>query len=348
MSDSSSFLLDLGPETAPPLARVAEKTPARETGPLQLEALDKLLQRDIDAPRWLVPGIIPMAGVTYLAGQPKQGKSWLSLFLAMATASGDDLLGRPLDIDGPVLIVDAETSPAMLQERVRLAAAGHRVDIASLARIFVHHGRLFLDREEQLARLKAAVAEVKPALVILDPLAKLHGGLNENDASCMAWLGGAIRELTLIGGPAVVIVHHTVKVGDGRRGGTLLRGSSALWADADALMLVERDAGALSIIVDGRYCNGDLRLAARLDIDADHTIPTAKLEALDAPALSVARADKVLDVLKAAPQGLQQTAIRAQLGSANSAAVRRALAELEQQGLASMSRLYGKNVWKAT
>jgi hypothetical protein len=352
--DALDLVNSFGEFTVPRLHTVSTRANTEpDVEPLRFETLEALLARKIDAPRWLVPDMIPMAGTTYLAGSPKAGKSWASLFLAMATASGGDFFGRPLDNEGPVLIVDAEVSPAMLQERVRMAAAGHHISNEALSMIHVHNGRLFLEQDAQLERLKEAVAAIGPALVILDPLAKMSGSLNENDASDMARLGGQIRELTLIGGPAVVVVHHTVKMQDGRKGGTLLRGSSALWADADALVLVERDAGEIMATIDGRYCSGEQRLAARLEIDSMHTIPTARMVAMDAPAQEDARVELVLAVLKEHPSGMINTAIREHLKrdygkNVSGKILRRALDELDKQGLAIMLKIAGKDVWKAT
>src|SRR6476659_8073847 len=56
-----------------------------------------LLAHDSPEPRWAVPGII-CEGVTLLAGQPKVGKSWLALNLAVAVAAGGKALGR-IDVD---------------------------------------------------------------------------------------------------------------------------------------------------------------------------------------------------------------------------------------------------------
>ncbi|MFD0492570.1 AAA family ATPase [Saccharopolyspora spinosporotrichia] len=48
---------------------------------------DALMATDFPDPRWAVPGILA-EGVNVLAGPPKVGKSWMSLGLALAVASG--------------------------------------------------------------------------------------------------------------------------------------------------------------------------------------------------------------------------------------------------------------------
>src|SRR5688500_5574448 len=46
-----------------------------------------LMTMEFPPPRWAVPGILA-EGVNLLAGPPKVGKSWMSLALGLAVASG--------------------------------------------------------------------------------------------------------------------------------------------------------------------------------------------------------------------------------------------------------------------
>jgi AAA domain len=68
---------------------------------------------------YAVPGIIP-EGLTLLVGPPKAGKSWLSLSLAIAVASGGVALGRLRVGDPrPVLLLALEDGDRRLQDRCR-------------------------------------------------------------------------------------------------------------------------------------------------------------------------------------------------------------------------------------
>jgi AAA domain len=69
--------------------------------------------------RWVIPEIIP-EGYTLLVGAPKIGKSWLSMSIALAVASGGYMFGtiycgRPR----PVLLLALEDSDRRLQSRIR-------------------------------------------------------------------------------------------------------------------------------------------------------------------------------------------------------------------------------------
>jgi predicted transcriptional regulator len=69
-------------------------------------------------PAWIVPDVLP-AGLTFLAGKPKAGKSWMIMSLASAVGSG----GKWLNYDiprGKVLYLALEDSPRRLASRMRI------------------------------------------------------------------------------------------------------------------------------------------------------------------------------------------------------------------------------------
>src|SRR6266550_8570787 len=73
--------------------------------------------------RFAVPSLIP-EGLTFFAGAPKLGKSWLALGLGIAIASGGRALGT-LEVEpGEVLYLSLEDSPRRLQERLVQVLAG--------------------------------------------------------------------------------------------------------------------------------------------------------------------------------------------------------------------------------
>jgi RecA-family ATPase len=72
--------------------------------------------------RFAVPDLIP-DGLTFFAGAPKLGKSWMALGLGLAIASGGRALGT-IDVEaGEVLYLALEDSPRRLQERLSMVLA---------------------------------------------------------------------------------------------------------------------------------------------------------------------------------------------------------------------------------
>ena len=85
---------------------------------LPILSANEILSTVWPEPVWAVPGLLP-AGLTLLAGAPKIGKSWLSLQLAKAIASGGTFLEVPVE-RGPVLICALEDPPRRLKSRMNV------------------------------------------------------------------------------------------------------------------------------------------------------------------------------------------------------------------------------------
>lgn len=92
-----------------------------------------LLSAFFPDPRWAVPGIIP-EGLTVLGGKPKLGKSWLALNIALAVASGGEVLGRRAE-QGEVLYLALEDSWRRLQGRVRKLLSSQYTDAPPLMHV---------------------------------------------------------------------------------------------------------------------------------------------------------------------------------------------------------------------
>jgi len=226
------------------------------------------LGQQIDAPRWLVDNVLSENSCMFVAGAPKSGKSWITLDLAMAVASGGDFLGRTVDRPGRVLLLDAETP------------AGHQADIE---------------------RLQEAIMLRQPTLIILDCLIRFHQR-DENSAQEMAAFLGDLRELTRLPGasPSLVVVHHTIKSAgaNGSRLGAGLRGSGDLWGWYDSAVFVKRDGTKITADFESRHCADQPALDINLTITEDR----ASVTPVGLPLFKASRADAVLSVLERAPE----------------------------------------------
>jgi hypothetical protein len=76
---------------------------------------------------YAVPGLIP-EGLSLLVGAPKIGKSWLSLAVALAAASGGSALGHvKVGPPRPVLLLALEDGDRRLQDRIRKLIPGEPI-----------------------------------------------------------------------------------------------------------------------------------------------------------------------------------------------------------------------------
>lgn len=195
-------------------------------------------------PAWLVEGLWGEQAVGFIGGTPKAGKTWLALELAFAVASGRPCLGRfPVARRGRVLLYAAEDTAADIRHRVlAIAVSRGQSDLDQLPIGLITSASLRLDTAEHQERLALTIEKTEPALLVLDPLVRLHRG-DENSAAEISALLGHLREIQRSYGVAIVLVHHVRKAGSGQPG-QALRGSGDLhaWSDSN-LYLLTRNSG---------------------------------------------------------------------------------------------------------
>jgi len=179
------------------------------------------------ARRWLVEALWSEQGVGIVGGEPKCGKSFLALDIAVAVAAGVPCLRhfRPAG-SGAVLLFAAEDAGHIVRTRLEgiAQAAGARFETLDIAVIDVP--TLRLDHRNDRQRLIETVERVRPSLLVLDPLVRLHG-IDENAVAEVAPILGFLRDIQRRFETAVLLVHHARKSG-ATRPGQALRGSSEL------------------------------------------------------------------------------------------------------------------------
>ena len=283
-----------------------------------------------DALQWLVRDLWTTAAVGVIGGSPKVGKSWLGLDLAVSVASGTPALGRfPVEATGPALVYLAEDALPRVRDRVAHLCRHRGLDLARLDLHAVTADRLRLDSERDQLALDQTVQRIRPALLLLDPLVRLHC-LDENSASDISSLLGFLRAINRRYQLALILVHHLAKRSR-RNLGQSLRGSSDLhaWTDS-ACYLVRRPDDRLQLTVEHRCAPAPEPLLLRLSGGAGQPL-SLLVDAAAAPPPPLAEA--VRATLRSAGQPLSRTALRQRL-RVNNARLGLALQTLEQRGLA--------------
>lgn len=110
---------------------------------------------------------------------------------------------------------------------------------------------LRLDTVTDRQRLSKTVEHLRPILLILDPLIRLHR-VDENDATQIAALLSFLRELQRKYHLAVILVHHARKDSNGSRPGQALRGSSELHGWGDSNLYMRRKGPQLTLSTEHR------------------------------------------------------------------------------------------------
>jgi hypothetical protein len=201
-------------------------------------AADELMSIEFPEPRWAVPGILA-EGVSLLAGPPKVGKSWLSLGLGLAIASGGQVFGR-IDVNGgPVLYLALEDTPRRHQTRMAKILDGRHpptgLTLATSCPALPQGG------DEAIAGWLDHTPDAR--LVVIDVFAKVRGtssGMSGYDSDYAAI--GRAKHLADSYGVAVVLVHHVRKAGADDFLAQV-SGTNGLAGAADATLVLKRSRG---------------------------------------------------------------------------------------------------------
>lgn len=306
---------------------MTEGTPGTPLLPtLRVHAIDS----EPAAARWLVQDLWGAGAVGVIGGAPKACKSWLGLDLAVSVASATACLGRfEVLSPGPTLVYLAEDALPRVRDRVAQICEHRGLSLHGLDLHVVTAPSLRLDIERDRRALDATLSALRPKLLVLDPLVRLHR-LDENSAADVSGLLGFLRELNRRHDVALLVVHHMAK--RSRRDlGQALRGSSDLhaWTDS-ACYLVRYGERRLRLTVEHRAAPTPqpilLTLAggedepARLQIDdSDDDAPPPPL------------AEQVRAVLRRAGEPRSRAALRKQL-RVNNTRLGDALRDLELRG----------------
>ena len=196
---------------------------------------------DADAavrPSWLLKGWLPKQGVVLLAGQSRIGKTFLSLELAGALATGGSFFGRAVRERVGVLILAAEGGGTIAPrlEALRLHRLGG-IDAVTFPIAWAEIN----DANEIGVIVSAAAAEMRErfglrlGVVGVDTVAAAFG-VDENDAQLATSAMKALGKLASDADVLVVAVAHY-----GKSDGAGVRGSSAWTASADVILAATGD-----------------------------------------------------------------------------------------------------------
>ncbi len=202
--------------------------------------------------RWLIEDLWAADAVGIVGGEPKCGKSFLALDVAVAVASGTPCLRRfHAAQTGRVLLFAAEDALHVVRTRLAGIALTAGVALETLDIQVITAPALRLDLPEDQRRLRETVATLRPKLLVLDPFVRLHR-IDENAAAEVAPVLAYLRELERQFHTAVLLVHHARKGAAHARGGQALRGSSELHAWGDSNLYLRRDGDTLSLAIEHR------------------------------------------------------------------------------------------------
>lgn len=307
--------------------------PVSDAEPLPVRHLSQVDPQPANE-KWLVESLWLSAGVGILGGAPKLCKTFLAAELSVAVASGRPALDRfATPTSGPVLFFGAEDSPPALRNRFEGLLAAKSLRAAELPLYLIDVPALRLDRGPDLARLRAAVEQHRPRLLVLDPFVRI-AAIDENSAAEVSAVLASLRALQRDHDLAVLVVHHARK-SPAAHPAQALRGSSDFAAWSDTNLCLSRHGKHLTLFIEHRNAPAPEPLTLRLVTD-----PAPHLLVVDNTASDVApppnQADDVLhsqllEQLHSAAQPVTTVRLRDRLGRRKTDVVR-ALDQLRLRG----------------
>jgi RecA-family ATPase len=170
--------------------------------PLSFTKASVLAGIPIPVREWHVGELVPANNVTLLNGDGGTGKSLVALQLSVATATARKWIGRPVR-SGLSLFLTAEDDLPEVHRRLADIVADEGIDLAELhdlmivslagedALLAVPDGRTNIIRPTALFdALESLIERTSPVLVVLDTLADLFGGEENQRAQARQFIGG--------------------------------------------------------------------------------------------------------------------------------------------------------------
>ena len=292
----------------------------------------RVSELEIRAPEqtWLIESVWTQSAVGIIGGAPKCCKSWLGLDMAVSVASGTPCLGRfAVTGPGPALVFMAEDAVHAVRSRIESLCIHRNLTIDVLDLYVITASSIRLDLSGDQKKLRTTLSIIKPRLLILDPLIRLHR-LDENSSSEISKLLGFIRELQRAYDTAIVLVHHASKKHRAQPGQSL-RGSSDLHAFGDSNAYLARRKEQITLTLEHRSAKApdpfEMELVSQNDGSATHLKIVSQVNSS-----SDSLPDRILGLLRNSRSPLTRMSLRSQL-KVNNQRLGDCLIDLDKKGL---------------
>jgi len=167
---------------------------------------------------WLWDGRVPLGMMTLFAGDPKLGKSYVTLAMAAALSRGRAMPGGEVpNRPASTILMSAEDDPARVI-LPRLKAAD-----ADLSKVHILESIVRASGQEMFPSLSADIDAITNAatkledcrLIVIDPVSAYLRGIDENRNAVMRGVLTPLKGLAERLGAAVVLESHLTKKGSG-------------------------------------------------------------------------------------------------------------------------------------
>jgi hypothetical protein len=168
-------------------------------------------------------GVLLDQTILQIVGEAKSKKTFLTLNMTLAMASGRSFAGFSVEKPSRVLHLSSEGGYFPTRARIQTMAKGFNED--ALRNIYFRkYVNMSIDVDDDYHELQSWIEEAKPDVLVLDPLIRFHSQ-DENSSTAMNIVFRRFKELIDKYNLSIIIVHHTGKNASlGPRGSSLIRG----------------------------------------------------------------------------------------------------------------------------
>ncbi|MDO9267657.1 MAG: AAA family ATPase [Methylobacter sp.] len=188
------------------------------------------------APDFMVNDIFESDSHGILFGDSMTYKTFLALMLAYSICTGHNFFKHQVFSTGKVLYICGEGKSALSRRllAIRLTFGDFQ------GNLFVLHDCISIDNGIDMIRLKNAVNEIKPALVIVDTFSSLVSNTDENSNSDVSGVLRSVRDTCSNGSTSSLIIHHK-----GKDSASGMRGASAFKGNIDFAFEATRNGDSM-------------------------------------------------------------------------------------------------------
>lgn len=203
--------------------------------PLKTDTIENLVQKEYSDNPDLVDTILPSSGLYILAGDPKSGKSWLALDLALHIASGKPMWEHEVFMTD-VLYLALEDGEKRLQGRVLRIATRFPPGFYYATNALTVRGELIRQLDDELKKHPGI------GFVVIDTLAAIKGesiaaaNIYQDDYNIMR----ALQKFSTNNNITILVIHHTNKSKSPYPMNNI-SGSNGVTGGADGSYVLEKD-----------------------------------------------------------------------------------------------------------
>lgn len=207
---------------------------------LFVPALEFMGTRQGEEIDWMVEGLLERGANGVIVAEPKVGKSWVAIDLALSLAMGSDFLDYRVRMPIRTAILSREDNPGLTQWRMKHLMRGkHKPQTVDIDQTLMVNTRaqmpqFSLMNDVHMDEISRALEAFRPEICLLDVFKVMHPA-DENDNTEMQKVMERLSLIQSRVGCSIGLVHHSRKASEGKEESLALRmrgaGAIAGWAE---------------------------------------------------------------------------------------------------------------------